>query len=113
MMGRWIRGSGWYPNFRQPQFFRKGSMRHTLEPVHESYEILNGKPVGTLTNAIWQFPFRNLEEVIKKMNRYTKRRKAGRRRKANRSSGRTRLSAVWARGCARPWTWSNAPAPDR
>ena len=48
MMGRWIRGSGWYPNFRQPQLFRKGSMRYTLEPVHEGYEILSGKPVGTL-----------------------------------------------------------------
>jgi len=71
MMGRWIRGSGWYPNFRQPQLFRKGSMRYTFEPVHEGYEILNGKPAGTLTNAIWQFPFRNLEEVIKKMNRYS------------------------------------------
>ena len=32
---------------------------------------MSGKPVGTLTNAIWQFPFRNLEEVIKKMNRYS------------------------------------------
>jgi glycosyltransferase involved in cell wall biosynthesis len=71
MMGRWIRGSGWYPNFRQPQFFRKGSMRYTLEPVHEGYEVLNGKPVGTLNNAIWQFPFHNLEEVIRKMNRYS------------------------------------------
>ncbi len=71
MMGRWIRGSGWYPNFRQPQLFRKGSMRYTLEPVHEGYEVLNGKPVGALENAIWQFPFRNLEEVIKKMNRYS------------------------------------------
>ena len=71
MMGRWIRGSGWYPNFRQPQLFRKGSMRYTLEPVHEGYEILNGKPAGTLSNEIWQFPFRNLEEVIKKMNRYS------------------------------------------
>ena len=40
MMGRWIRGSGWYPNFRQPQLFRKGSMRYTLEPVHEGYENL-------------------------------------------------------------------------
>src|SRR6185437_1638420 len=48
MMGRWIKGSGWYPNFRQPQLFRKGSMRYTLEPVHEGYEILNGKPPGTL-----------------------------------------------------------------
>ena len=27
MMGRWIKGSGWYPNFRQPQLFRKGAMR--------------------------------------------------------------------------------------
>ena len=71
MMGRWIRGSGWYPNFRQPQLFRKGSMRYTLEPVHEGYEVLNGKPIGTLKNAVWQFPFRNLEEVIKKMNRYS------------------------------------------
>ena len=71
MMGRWIRGSGWYPNFRQPQLFRKGSMRYTLEPVHEGFEVLNSKPIGTLKNAIWQFPFRNLEEIIKKMNRYS------------------------------------------
>ena len=71
MMGRWIRGSGWYPNFRQPQLFRSGAMRYTLEPVHEGYENLSGKPLGRLTNAIWQFPFRNIEEVIKKMNRYS------------------------------------------
>ncbi len=71
MMGRWIRGSGWYPNFRQPQLFRKGSMRYTLEPVHEGYDILSSKPIGTLQNAIWQFPFRNLEEVLRKANRYS------------------------------------------
>jgi glycosyltransferase involved in cell wall biosynthesis len=71
MMGRWIRGSGWYPNFRQPQLFRKGSMRYTLEPVHEGYELIGDKPVGTLDNAIWQFPFRNLEEIIAKANRYS------------------------------------------
>jgi glycosyltransferase involved in cell wall biosynthesis len=71
MMGRWIRGSGCYPNFRQPQLFRKGSMRYSLEPVHEGYEVLGGRPLGTLRNAIWQFPFRNLEEIIRKMNRYS------------------------------------------
>ena len=27
--------------------------------------VLSGKPVGTLQNAVWQFPFRNLEEVIR------------------------------------------------
>jgi glycosyltransferase involved in cell wall biosynthesis len=71
MMGRWIKGSGWYPNFRQPQLFRKSAMRYTLEPVHEGFETLNDKPIGTLKNAIWQFPFRNLDEVIRKMNRYS------------------------------------------
>jgi glycosyltransferase involved in cell wall biosynthesis len=71
MMGRWIKGSGWYPNYRQPQLFRQGAMRYTLEPVHEGFENLSGKPLGVLRNAIWQFPFRNLEEVINKMNRYS------------------------------------------
>jgi hypothetical protein len=46
-------------------------MRYTIEPVHEGYELLRDKPLGTLRNAIWQFPFRNLEEVIRKMNRYS------------------------------------------
>ena len=70
-MGRWIRGSGWYPNYRQPQLFRKGAMRYTLEPVHEGYELLTDKPLGLLTNAIWQFPFRNLDEIIQKASRYS------------------------------------------
>jgi hypothetical protein len=46
-------------------------MRYTLEPVHEGYEIVAGNTVGTLSNAIWQFPFRNLEEVLRKADRYS------------------------------------------
>jgi len=71
MMGRWIKGSGWYPNFRQPQLFRKDAMRYDNGPVHEGYELLSDRPLGQLQNAIWQFPFGNLEEVIRKMNRYS------------------------------------------
>jgi glycosyltransferase involved in cell wall biosynthesis len=71
LMGRWIRGSGWYPNFRQPQLFRKGSMRYTLDAVHEGYLSLSRKPIGTLKNAIWQIPFRNFEEMLGKINRYS------------------------------------------
>src|SRR5215510_14794789 len=71
MMGRWIKGSGWYPNFRQPQFFRKDAMRYDIDPVPEGYELATQRPLGQLQNAIWQFPFRNLEEVIRKMNRYS------------------------------------------
>src|SRR6266496_1606369 len=71
MMGRWIKGSGWYPNYRQPQLFRKGAMRYDHDPVHEGYELLTERPLGRLQGAIWQLPFRNLEELISKMNRYS------------------------------------------
>ena len=71
MMGRWIKGSGWYPNFRQPQLFRKSAMRYDNDPVHEGYVLTSDKPLGRLQNAIWQFPFRNLAEIISKMNRYS------------------------------------------
>jgi glycosyltransferase involved in cell wall biosynthesis len=71
MMGRWITGSGWYPNYRQPQLFKKGAMRYTADPVHEGYELLTDKPLGKLKSEIHQFPFRNLDEVIRKMNRYS------------------------------------------
>jgi glycosyltransferase involved in cell wall biosynthesis len=71
MMGRWIKGSGWYPNFRQPQLFRNGAMRYGSEPVHEGYELLTQRPLGRLRNEIWQIPFRNLEEIIVKLNRYS------------------------------------------
>jgi glycosyltransferase involved in cell wall biosynthesis len=70
-MGRWIRHSGWYPNFRQPQLFRRGALAYTLEPVHEGYRLLTDRPLGVLANAIWQFPFRNLGEVVAKLNRYS------------------------------------------
>jgi glycosyltransferase involved in cell wall biosynthesis len=71
MMGRWIKGSGWYPNFRQPQLFRKGAMRYRPDPVHEGYELLTARPAGRLRNAIAQYPFRDLGEVIRKMDRYS------------------------------------------
>jgi glycosyltransferase involved in cell wall biosynthesis len=70
-MGQWIAHSGWYPNFRQPQLFRKGAMRYVESPVHEEYELLTPKPLGWLEQAIWQIPFRNFEEVVKKANRYS------------------------------------------
>jgi glycosyltransferase involved in cell wall biosynthesis len=70
-MGRWINFSGWYPNFRQPQLFKKGKMSYTEEPVHESFINNSKKEIGTLNNFIWQFPFRNTEEIIFKTNRYS------------------------------------------
>jgi len=70
-MGRWIKHSGWYPNYRQPQLFRKGCMSYDLKPVHEGYLLHSSKPIGVLKNAIWQYPFKNMAEVISKINRYS------------------------------------------
>ena len=70
-MGRWIRHSGWYPNYRQPQLFRKGAMQYDLKPVHEGYVLSTAKPLGHMTHAIWQFPFKNMAEVMDKANRYS------------------------------------------
>ena len=70
-MGRWIKHSGWYPNYRQPQLFRNGKMRYTTESVHEGYISQSDKEIGVIKNFIWQFPFKNTEEILRKANRYS------------------------------------------
>lgn len=70
-MGRWIKHSGWYPNYRQPQLFRKGKMSYDLKEVHEGYINHSEKKIGVIKNEIWQFPFKNAEEIMHKGNRYS------------------------------------------
>nr|WP_315463930.1 glycosyltransferase family 2 protein [uncultured Rhodoferax sp.] len=70
-MGRWIKHSGWYPNYRQPQLFRRGAMTYDLKPVHEGYVLHSKLPIGHMKSAIWQFPFKNMAEVMHKANRYS------------------------------------------
>jgi glycosyltransferase involved in cell wall biosynthesis len=70
-MGRWIQHSGWYPNFRQPQFFRRDAMQYDSLPVHEGYVLAQGARLGRLQNAIWQIPFGHVGEVLRKADRYS------------------------------------------
>ena len=70
-MGKWIKFSGWYPNFRQPQLFRSGMMSYDNKPVHEGFISYSKKKIGELNNEIWQFPYKNIEEVMQKANRYS------------------------------------------
>ena len=71
-MGRWIKHSGFYPDYRQPQLFKKGVLDFKNDdPVHEEYKIISKKPAGYLKHDIWQFPYKNLEEVVHKINRYS------------------------------------------
>ncbi|MFP5042258.1 glycosyltransferase family 2 protein [Parasediminibacterium sp. JCM 36343] len=68
-LGQWIKHSGWYPDYRQPQLFRKNSMRYMEDAVHERYKV-EGE-TGIMKNAIWQYPFENLEQILAKTNRYS------------------------------------------
>ena len=68
-MGRWIQRCGWYPDYRQPQLFDKHRMRYREELVHETYE-LNGT-IGYLQEHVIQIPFRNIDQYLMKMDRYS------------------------------------------
>ncbi len=68
-LGRWIRHSGWYPDYRQPQLFRRGKLRYTTDVVHETY-VLDGR-LERLSEPIAQVPFRDLAQVVHKMQRYS------------------------------------------
>lgn len=67
-LGRWIRHGGWYPDYRQPQLFRRDRMRYREDLVHEGFE-LTGTP-GYLKEHVLQYPFRDLDHYLQKMDRY-------------------------------------------
>jgi glycosyltransferase involved in cell wall biosynthesis len=70
LLGRRIRHSGWYPDYRQPQLFRRGKLQYAAgDEVHEGW-VLDGR-LGTMKSPITQIPYRTLAEAIGKMNRYT------------------------------------------
>lgn len=70
-MGKWIKHSGFFPDYRQPQLFRKGVLEFKPDPVHKAYIVHSRQPAGGLKNAIWQVPFKNFEELLHKANRYS------------------------------------------
>ena len=70
-MGKWIKHSGYYPDYRQPQLFRQGVLTFQPDAVHERYEVNSKKPLGFLKNPIWEQPFKNFEEILHKANRYS------------------------------------------
>lgn len=70
-MGKWIRYCGYYPDYRQPQLFKKGTLVFKPDPVHERYDIISKKPAGRMKAAIHQIPYHNLEEMLAKKDRYS------------------------------------------
>lgn len=42
-LGRWIKYGGCYPDYRQPQLFRKGSLSYVKDIVHQNYQCHSKK----------------------------------------------------------------------
>lgn len=70
-MGRWIRFSGYFPDYRQPQLFRKGALVYRPDEVHEGFDIRSDLPPGYLEEPIWQIPFEKIAERLQKVQRYS------------------------------------------
>lgn len=70
-MGKWIKHSGFYPDYRQPQLFRKGALSFKPDAVHERFDLHTAKPPGFLKKSIWQIPYKNFKEILDKANRYS------------------------------------------
>lgn len=68
-LGRWVKHCGWYPDYRQPQFFKKNAMSYREDLVHETYK-LRGK-TGYLREHVEQYPFRDIDHFLSKMDRYS------------------------------------------
>lgn len=66
--GRFIRHSGWRPDYVL-RLFRRGQGRFSEDLVHE--RILVAGPVGRLNNDLIHYSFRDLEQVLTVVNRYS------------------------------------------
>ena len=69
LMGRWIRHSGFYPDFRQPQLFRRSALVFSDDMVHESFTVHG--TTGFINSYIFQFPYRSFSQLLGKMERYS------------------------------------------
>ena len=66
--GRYMRHSGWYPDF-VTRLFHRGAARFSDDLVHESL-IVNGS-VGKLRQCLLHETFHDLEELLTKINHYS------------------------------------------
>lgn len=66
--GRWIRHSGWWPDYVL-RLIRRGTGRFTDSLVHESLKV-DGK-TETLTGHFLHYPYDDMEALLVKVNRYS------------------------------------------
>lgn len=95
--GRWVKHAWAYPDYRQPQLFRKGTMTYQDGAPHDGFNLHTDKPVGYLKHDIWQVPFKNISEIFYKADRYSTLAAEALAREGKKSSVLKAIShAVWA-----------------
>lgn len=67
-LGRWIRGTDWYPDYQLRLYDRRAG-RWNGRRVHESV-TLDGSP-GVLRNDLQHFPYRDISHHLATIDRYT------------------------------------------
>ena len=67
-LGRWIRGTDWYPDFQLRLYDRRAG-RWNGRRVHESVS-LDGRP-GALKHELEHFPYRDISDHLATIDRYT------------------------------------------
>ncbi len=66
--GAWVRHGGLYPDY-QLRLFRRGAGRFAEDAVHESVRV--GGPVEVLAEPLLHQSYRDLEDFVRRSNRYS------------------------------------------
>ena len=68
-LGRWIRGTDWYPDYQLRLYDRRVG-QFNGKRVHESVELSESTP-GTLKNDLQHYPYRDISDHVTSIDHYT------------------------------------------
>jgi (heptosyl)LPS beta-1,4-glucosyltransferase len=68
-LGRWIRGTDWYPDYQLRLYDRRVG-HFNGKRVHESVELAHGRP-GTLRHDLQHHPYRDISDHVTSIDHYT------------------------------------------
>lgn len=88
---KFMRHSGWWPD-RTRRLFKRGCAKFTLHEIHAN--LSSSHPTGHLSQHMVHYSYRNLHDVLEKMNRYS----SGSARDLNSKGKRSSLKKAVAHG---------------
>ena len=68
-LGRWIRGTDWYPDY-QLRLYDRRAAEWNGRAVHESVRLRAGEP-GRLNHDLQHYPYRDISDHLATIDRYT------------------------------------------